>query len=73
MTAAELWKIFDEECGKMSIVALTFGDGISGHINKNLRREGPPEDLTLWQRVLDRIEPEIGKRAIAKWYAEGQQ
>jgi hypothetical protein len=54
----------------MGIVALTFGTGLTG---SSIRKEGPPEDLTVWQNVLKRIEPEIGKRAIAEWYAEGQR
>ena len=59
MTALELWKIFDEECGKLGYVALTFGKGITGH-----GHEGPPGDLTVWENVLKRIEPPKSRFAV---------
>lgn len=60
MNAAELWKIFDEECRKMGLAALLFGD--SGWPSKQTRPSGPPEDLTLWENILKRVDVRLKSR-----------
>ena len=59
MTGKELWTIFDEECRKNGIEALLFGDGGPGSIwQSSLKRQGPPEDLVLWDTIAKRISKE---------------
>jgi hypothetical protein len=53
MTGKELWTIFDEECRKQGTEALLFGDGSWPGGRK---RSGPPEDLSLWNRIASRLE-----------------
>jgi hypothetical protein len=55
MTGADLWNIFNEECKKEHILALTFGPGITGRVNKSYD-DGPPLDLTVWNRIAARLE-----------------
>jgi hypothetical protein len=56
VTAAELWKIFDEECRKLMISALLFGDCDGfGRLRPEDQRGKTPEDLTVWENVLKRI------------------
>lgn len=56
MTGKELWKLFDEECEKEHIVALTFGSGVSGKFSKPYGEPPEPEGLALWDRVAARLE-----------------
>jgi hypothetical protein len=58
MTAAELWKIFDEECRELGISGLLFGDAdVLGRLRSLEERGKCPEDLTVWENVLKRLEP----------------
>ena len=52
MTAKELWTVFDEETKKLGIVGLYFRENWQGHPTP----PGPPEDLTLWENVLKRVD-----------------
>jgi hypothetical protein len=59
LTAAELWKIFDDECRKQHTVALCFGTGITGQMVDDGQ---PPEDLTVWENVLKRVDVRLKSR-----------
>ena len=59
ISAAELWKIFDEETAKLGITGLTFRADWYGHPRKD---QGPPEDLTLWENVLKRVDVRLKSR-----------
>jgi hypothetical protein len=57
ISAAELWKIFDEECRKEGICGLLFGDTDAlGRLRPVEQCGKCPEDLTLWENVLKRVD-----------------
>jgi len=46
MTPEKLWRIFQEECKKEYILSLNF------------TYDNPPEDLSFWESVLNKIKEE---------------
>lgn len=53
ITPEQLWRLFDEECEKLHITGLLFGDGLGRGVPASVHEV--PKTLTVWENICKRL------------------